>query len=92
MEVDITLSNKCIFQNILDTVTATRNMEQKSFLQLTKVLFNNAVKVEKMYSIVEFIIILINGSIILVALLQCINIKTKASSLTEKAQKRWRKF
>ena len=85
MEVDITLSNKCIFQNILDTVTATRNMEQKSFLQLTKVLFNNAVKVEKMYSIVEFIVILINGSIILIALLQCLNIKAKANLLTEKA-------
>ena len=85
MEVDITLSNKCIFQNILDTVTATRNMEQKSFLQLTKVLFNNAVKVEKIYSIVEFIVSLINGSIILIALLQCLNIKAKASLLTEKA-------
>ena len=42
-------------------------MEQKSFVQLKKVPFNNAVKKEKMDFVVEFIVILINGSIILVA-------------------------
>ena len=65
-------------------------MEQKSFVQLRKVLFNNAVKKEKMDFIEEFIVILINGSIILVATVH--TLQEKDCLLPEKVQKEGEKF
>ena len=65
-------------------------MEQKSFVQLRKVLFNNAVKKEEMDFVVEFIVILINGSIILVATVH--TLQEKRLFVTWKSAKRRRKF
>ena len=65
-------------------------MEQKSFVQLRKVLFNNAVKKEEMDFIVECIVILLNGSIILVATVH--TLQEKRLFVTWKSAKRRRKF
>ena len=51
MVVDI--SNECVFQNMLDT-NVNKNMEQKCFLQLRKVLFNDAVNKEKIDFLIQF--------------------------------------
>ena len=67
MEVDITLQNECVFRNIQDNCNTSKNMKQQSSLQLRKVLFNEAVNKEKMDFTTEFIVILINGSIVLIA-------------------------
>ena len=50
MVVDI--SNECVFQNMLDT-NVNKNMEQKCFLQLRKVLFNDAVNKEKIDFLIQ---------------------------------------
>ena len=76
MKGDIKLHNECVFRNILDTCNTSKKYEKKSFLQYKKVLFNDAVKKEKMDFIVEFIVILINGPIVLIAI-QCMHIKRK---------------
>ena len=54
-------------------VTPLKNMKKESST-IQKVLFNDAVKKEKMDIIVEFIVILMNRSIVLIAT-QCMHIK-----------------
>ena len=51
MVVDI--SNECVFQNMLDT-NVNKNMEQKCFLHLRKVLFNDADNKEKIDFLIQF--------------------------------------